>query len=423
MHPTHVRGSSQVITTTSRHLRAGVLSAGIGFALASLIFGCGAGSIHDGGEDLVDPAREDGGGDGSGGFGGGGGGIDVGGGGGGGFDVAGGGDIGGGPTDTSCASTSSAATLIPLDLFIMQDQSGSMRETTSTGATKWEAVKAALKSFMDDPTSAGIGVGIQYFGIEVASGPFGTKRSSCVAADYAKAEVEIAPLPGVEASILSSLAAHSPSTDTPTGVALQGAVDHAHAWQAAHPTHMVAVVLATDGLPTACSPQDIPGISAIASGAAAGKPAIHTYVIGVLSDTDLATGADGNLNSISKAGNGADAFIVKSTSTDVAKAFSDALKKIRGSALACQYTVPTGVGADYNKVNVVVTSGGASTTIPYVVNAAGCDPTKGGWYYDVPPGTGTPTKILMCDATCKTLSADASGKINIAVGCATVGPK
>ena len=337
-----------------------------------------------------------------------------------GFDIKGA-DIGP-PPDSSCAAASSAATLIPLDIFIMQDQSGSMREKTSTGISKWEAVKAAIKTFMDDPASAGLGVGIQYFGIPTTD-PFGGRASSCNVADYTKAEVEIAPLPGVEAAIVASYAAHSPSTDTPTGVALSGAVQHGRAWATKHPDHVVIVLLATDGMPTACDPQDIPGISAIASSALAAKPSIHTYVIGVLSDSDLSAGADTNLNDISKAGNGGDAIIIKASSADVSTAFLAALKKIRGSALACAYTVPTGVGADYNKVNVAFTTGGKSSVIPYVGSAAKCDPVTGGWYYDIPPASGTPTKILMCDATCKALSADPAGKLDIQVGCATIGPK
>jgi hypothetical protein len=334
------------------------------------------------------------------------------------FDI---GSVDSAPPDTSCAAKSEAATLLPLDIFVMLDQSGSMKDTTSTGVTKWDATKDALKTFMADKGSAGLGFGIQYFGLGSGGGwlPSG---SSCNVADYAKAEVEIAPLPGVQAAILSSLAAHSPTTDTPTAPALQGALEHAKTWQAAHPTHVVVVAFATDGLPSSCSPTDIPSIAAFAATAYAAKPPIRTYVIGVLTDSDISSGADKNLNQISRAGNGADAFIVK-TSADASAAFLAALKKIRGAALACEYLVPTGVGADYKKVNIVVTLGGKESTIPYVGSKDKCDATAGGWYYDIDPGAGTPTKILMCDATCKALSADPTGKIDISVGCATIGPK
>ena len=334
------------------------------------------------------------------------------------FDIGHGGDVL--PTDSSCAGATEKASPVPLDLFIMQDQSGSMKEATSTGVTKWEAVKSAFKAFMDDPSTAGIEVGLQYFG---HAGLFSGGASSCDIADYSKPDVEIAPLPGVSSSIMNSLLIHFPYTDTPTAPALQGALDHAHTWQAAHPGHVVVVVLATDGMPTACTPTDIPSIAAFATTAAAAKPAIRTYVIGVLSDSDLSAGAEANLNQISKAGNGDDAFIIKTSSGDTSKSFLAALQKIRGTALSCEYLVPTGAGADYNKVNVVVTNGGTSTTIPYVGSAAKCDATTGGWYYDVAPGAGTPTKILTCGATCAALSLDAGGKVDIQVGCATVGPR
>jgi hypothetical protein len=181
----------------------------------------------------------------------------------------------------------------------------------------------------------------------------------------------------------------------------------------------VVVVLATDGMPTACAPQDIPSIASLATAASASG--IRTYVIGVLSSDDLTKGAGDNLDQISKAGNGEAAFLID-TKSDVESSFVAALAKIRGTALACEYLVPTGMGVDYGKVNVVVTRGGKKETLPYVGSKDKCDPTKGGWYYDTPP-PGTPKKLLTCDATCKSLKSASDGKVDIEVGCATVRPK
>lgn len=323
------------------------------------------------------------------------------------------------PEDSSCAKATVTAQPIPLDLFVMLDQSGSMKDMTGSGASKWDAVKAAFKGFTTDPAAKGLGMGLAYFG---HTGFFSDGKSSCAVSDYAKAEVEIGELPGVASAIAISLAAHKPYTDTPTGPALQGALQHARAWQTAHPSHVVAVVLATDGMPTACSPSDIPGIAALAAKELAGSPSIRTYVIGVLSAEDIAASAGANLDDISKAGNGEPAFVIDSA-TDVTKSFTAALAKIHGTALGCAYDVPSGAGADYEKVNVVVVHGSASETLPYVESAGKCDPVKGGWYYDVPPSKGTPKKILTCDATCKALSVDATGTIDIQVGCASVRPK
>jgi len=75
----------------------------------------------------------------------------------------------GGAPDTSCAARVSKAEAVPLDMYLMLDVSGSMLDATSaydsTGTVipKWGGIKTALKAFIEDEGSAGIGVGIQYF--------------------------------------------------------------------------------------------------------------------------------------------------------------------------------------------------------------------------------------------------------------------
>jgi hypothetical protein len=63
----------------------------------------------------------------------------------------------------ACAGQVSKAEFVPVDLFMMLDTSGSMLEMTPAGVDKWTAVKSALASFLEAPTSSGLGVGIQYF--------------------------------------------------------------------------------------------------------------------------------------------------------------------------------------------------------------------------------------------------------------------
>jgi len=402
-------------------------------------------------------------------------------------------DPGDGPLGDACIGVSSEAKLLPLDIYVMYDQSGSMDEKTGAGGmspTKWAAAKTAFFSFLADPASTGIGIGIQYFayyppGIpascttdadcktygpcasnkacdkeSVAAGmvltcfsnadcksggncvdvgvcsnnpaagcftnlncvspgkctfPKSCQMRECKASDYATPEVPIAPLPGNRTALEASLNKHAPISDTPTGPALQGAIQHAKSWAASNPTHAVIVLLVTDGEPTACSPIAIADIAKLASDARAGSPSIRSYVIGVLGNKEKPD----NLNAISMAGNGANAFIVN-TSADVTKDFLAALTAIRGTALACEYELPASVGADYFRVNVKVTSGGSPSIIPYVGTAAKCDATLGGWYYDTDPAVTAPTKILMCPATCSKFKATVGGKIDIEVGCKTV---
>jgi hypothetical protein len=72
---------------------------------------------------------------------------------------------------TACAADTQTATALPLDLYFMIDTSGSMAELVTASTTKWTAVKTALTSFVQDPGSAGIGVGLQFFPVPKAGVP------------------------------------------------------------------------------------------------------------------------------------------------------------------------------------------------------------------------------------------------------------
>jgi len=417
------------------------------------------------------------------------------------FTVGSGGSASGSGGSETCGGETSKAELIPLDIYLMLDSSGSMSDTTGsngTGPTKWTAVTQALTAFFGDPMSAGLGVGLQHFPLLAAGVPascttqaqcpgstgpcllkvcsgqstivpctknsdcapfqcvalgqcgtdycapangslcsnnnipcnpitssFCINQDSCATADYATPAVEIAALNGASAQLDSAISAWMPGGSTPTAPALGGAIDHAKSWAQGNPTHTVVVVLATDGLPTECTPTDIPSIAQVAAQGASGSPAIKTFAIGVFAPADINMGAQTNLDQIAASGGTTQAFIVD-TSQNVESQFLAALNAIRGSKLACEYEVPAPGDAgmlDYLKVNVEYTAPGASmpTTIGYVGSAANCDPTVGGWYYDVDPSMGgTPAKIIMCPATCTTFGSVNGGQIDIRVGCKTV---
>jgi hypothetical protein len=52
----------------------------------------------------------------------------------------------------------------------------------------------------------------------------------------------------------------------------------------------------------------------------------------------------------------------------------------------------------------------------FAESAAACGP-EGGWYYDDPLN---PTRVLVCPATCNTITNDLQGRIDILFGCGTV---
>jgi hypothetical protein len=302
-----------------------------------------------------------------------------------------------------CARDTKRAEALPVDMYIMLDKSVSMDEKDPTGTRIWDAVKTALSAFFADPGAAGTGVGLQYFGI-------GTTPASCDVAQYARPAVPIAPLPGVAAALQSSLNNQFTDTFTPTGAALQGALQYAKGWAAQNPTRQTVVVLATDGLPSECSPRDIGSIADMAAGALQ-PPAVYTFVIGF--------GPESNLNTIAESGGTRAAFFLDPTKS-VATEFVRAMKNIVTASIGCEFAVPkstTGAPVDKDKINVDFTSANGDKTELYrVMNSGDCATHPQGWFYDNP---NAPTKILICPAACQNFGA---GQLDIVLGCGTRPP-
>ncbi|HEY1535896.1 MAG TPA: hypothetical protein VGF76_17870 [Polyangiaceae bacterium] len=417
---------------------------------------------------------------------------------------------GGAPLD-ACAAHASTAQPIPLDMYIMLDTSSSMLDLTTGTVSKWDAVKTALTSFLNDAASAGLGVGLQYFPLTKPnaptsctsdagcgdSGPCFLKAcanaatltpcdvpsdcrgftgpctalgqcsvdtsyvcqgqgldcgpdamgkdlgscepltssiceatDSCDVTQYATPASTIAALPGAAAGLVTSINAHMPAGATPTQAALGGAISQATTWATAHPDHRVVVLLATDGLPTECVPPTattlqaaVADVAAVAAGGVKATPSISTFVIGVFNAADVANGAPTNLNEIAAQGGTTKAFIVDTTQ-DVTMQFLTALDTIRGAHLACEFQIPQPMGnqmLDYTQVNVEFTNNGKQGVVYYVANAAACDATSGGWYYDVDPKAGSPTKIIACPTSCTAFQAAmGTSSVDIALGCTTI---
>jgi hypothetical protein len=320
------------------------------------------------------------------------------------FDGGGNSDAGFDP-DAGCVGQPFKSEQLPLDMYIMLDQSGSMSAQVPGGLTRWDACVNAITTFVQQPNPNGVSVGIQYFALP----------DSCNWQVYANPEVEIAPLPGNTQAIINSLAAHGPSTGTPTIAAMQGGIAHCKDWANANPGHVVVHLHVTDGEPGECD-SNINNIANIAAAGSNGIPKILTFVIGVGSSLQ-------NLNTIAAAGGTGQAFLVD-TNANAQQQFLDALNKIRGTALGCVYTIPqpdAGI-LDYKLVNVKYSpgNGGPVQFIPKVDSKAQC-PTDGtdGWYYD---DEANPSQIILCDGTCSKVSADGTGQIDIVLGCTSVIP-
>ena len=311
-------------------------------------------------------------------------------------------------------------TVTPIDLYFLVDKSGSMLTSDVPGTpTRWAALSTAIGSFADasamDGGSAGIGVGMAFFPITTV-GDAGALVSSCNLADYARAVVPVAPLPGNAAALKNGIAAIMPSGGTPTAPALQGAVQVATAYQMAHIDRKVAIVLATDGEPNDCS-STASGVAAIASAAFMQTPRLLTYVLGIGPST-------GPLDSIASAGGTTKAFMVTASGADQ---LLQALNQIRvqtqvqtGTKISCSQKIPPSTGTqmlDYGAAVVTTTIGTMTLRPPKVADAAACG-TSDGWYYDDPM---KPTIITFCPVTCSALSPD-SGKSRVAISIPCVPP-
>ncbi|MBK6517192.1 MAG: VWA domain-containing protein [Polyangiaceae bacterium] len=348
---------------------------------------------------------------------------------------------GGGAEGGGCAGEDYVAEKVPLDIYLMLDQSGSMSDGSPS---RWDAVVGAITAFVQSPSTAGVGVGIQYFPLESGNncsvlqcyndadcgagcGPcMGAvpqlnfpgicqgfaDSDSCNTVDYATPDVEIGPLPANGSAIVQSMSAHGPTGGTPTSAALQGAIDHAKAWANFNVGHKTIVVLATDGDPTSCN-DDLGFINGIAAAGVSGTPSILTFVIGV-------GGSVGALNGFAAAGGTSQAFMIDQ-SPDVEQAFLDALLAIQGAAIPCAFLIPEpppGEDIDFGQINVNYTpANGTPDNIPRVDNSGACPADGLAWYYD---DNQAPTQIFLCPATCTTISADTEGSVKIVVGCETV---
>jgi hypothetical protein len=203
---------------------------------------------------------------------------------------------------------------------------------SSSGGTRWNDASAGITSFIQSSGAASIDVGLGYFG--TSPSPPG---SSCLPADY-KADVEIGPVSLTAQAIVASLAAHSPQTDTPTLPALEGAIAHAAEWKTQHAGRTIAVVLVTDGSPTACTSGFEQVVNAARKGADGGIP---TYVIGILSPGSTC-GLDPNqpnpsdLDAVAAAGGTNTSLTVDTTSLrpDTATELADALASVRSRIVA-----------------------------------------------------------------------------------------
>jgi hypothetical protein len=312
--------------------------------------------------------------------------------------------MGGLDPDAACALYEEQAVSKPVSLYVMFDKSSSM------AGSKWTAAKAGLGAFLDDPKSAGIRAGLNFFPREPDATP------ACDQPAYAAPVVPFDLLPDNAAPMKAAVDAEAPDGfGTPMWPALGGAILKGIELAENNPGEASAVLLVTDGArdgpaPT-CSGVDPDDPQEVANLAAAGfafDPPVVTFVVGL-------PGVDQSVANLVAQAGGSEAAILVSN-TNVEEEFRQALAVVRGQALPCAYDLPPNVvsgeiGLAF--VNVEISSGGGEpSTIPFDPECNG-----EGWKYDDPR---MPTAIELCPDTCADLKADLEAGIQVVMGCATL---
>jgi len=116
----------------------------------------------------------------------------------------------------ACATDTEKANVLPLDLYIMQDTSGSMWTLIAQNQSKYTAVKDALTAFVNDPGSTGLGVGLQFFPVNKAGEPASCSSSSQCAGgstDFCLKSICLSPSPK-----FNSVIPCNSKTDCPAGM-------------------------------------------------------------------------------------------------------------------------------------------------------------------------------------------------------------
>ncbi len=345
--------------------------------------------------------------------------------------------------DTACGMGEANANLKPVNMLVMFDRSGSMldcsdgtdrsnQELCPSGPSRWDTASAALKAFFADPGADGLGVALRFFPHDLpAAGCQGGNQGACDAnacaqplVDMGTLMVDPAPTDAQEAALVSAVDASGPDMPgmqggnqgggTPIMAALDGALTWASAYQMANPDQRTVVVFVTDGAPNGCG-NNFGQIAQLAADALA-NAGVSTYMIGLLDTNGMGVNQQ-DMDRVAAAGGTMQAFYV-SDGQQATQQLIDAFNAIRGSAIRCDFDVPTSTssGALINPklINVNYTPGGGTEVQLGLVDGPDACADKQAWYYDDPAN---PTQILLCPAACDTVTADEGAQITILAGC------
>jgi hypothetical protein len=336
----------------------------------------------------------------------------------------------------NCAQQSFVSDLLPTNMLLVVDRSGSMNCLPSTptaeceGApptsplpgSKWEAITGALDASLTQLAQIpDTSVGLSFF------------SNDDICGTNSMPNVGVNPLTQPQLDALrASLAAVEPGGGTPIVGSVIQAYKHLHQ-QAQAPGNRF-VVLVTDGSDSCFSRYEdygvtYPDVQAQLFDVEMPKAAtqnIRTFVIGAPGSE----GARAFLSRMAKAGNTArsetctatsasddvgDCHFDMTTSANFAADFAAALNEITGrAALTCEFAVPDGSRADPARTNVSYFRGGEQEVELFRDDTLPCDGGAEGWQF-----IENDTKIILCGSVCDEVRADNQSRVDIVLGCET----
>ena len=331
--------------------------------------------------------------------------------------------------DSGCVGQAYEGESTPLAIFVMfdvscsmscsVDESGCCDQYNSPPDARIVPVRQAMETFLRDPASAGISIGLGFFGDHDANDDRAINSPEvCSVEGHSDAAVPIAPLPGNADAMVEALNATQPQGGTETQWAIAGACQHVMDWDDANPGYKTVVLLVTDGIPEHSCNANFQNATAAARDCYDGGNGPEVYVLGVDSNNNGVGSSSTQLDGMADAGGTDHAYLTNAQNTE--SSMLDALNAIRADAvIPCDLNIPEPSGGDSinpNQVNLGICDANLTPVItPRVDNEDACG-DNGGWYYDDP---NSPETIHLCEVTCDTVSVPGS-TLFFSIGCDTI---
>jgi hypothetical protein len=338
--------------------------------------------------------------------------------------------------DAACGSGMAEATLLPVNIMMMFDRSGSMTNDQDE-PTRWTTATTALRTFFEAPAAEGLGVALRFFPDDLPAEGCTAVECDCdpvacteVLVEMGTLTADAAPTDVQEGALIQAIEGSHPDRDgdrgggscdgdrgnTPIHPALDGALRWATTYQSGNADQKTVVVFVTDGDPAGGCTDDYDEIDALAADALAAA-GINTYVIGLTDENGEGLNQD-ELNGLAVSGGTTEAFFV-SDGPMASEQLLNTFNAIRGMELSCDFAMPEatdeGDTIDPELVNVTFTPPAPAEPVTFtkVADAAGCD-TALSWYYD---DETAPTRIYLCPAACEAVTTVEEASVGILVGC------